>query len=235
MTYARPRDTLLYRAFLASLALHLVLIALIPPLVASDSSQTIETLAFVHTVRLDVIEPTAHPLPRPRSRARIYAPKPRVARHHVERAAPRLRRLPHAHASPTQVVERAPQVASAVSAGAAHSTKAQGPVSVAAAPIVAAVPQPPIRQAIGGTMPLGAEEPTPVLDPAVLKALDALGVHVTLTVTVGGNGRTLAVAFAPQLTAAIEAQIRALLASASWDPAVCGAGMTCQAQATIRL
>jgi hypothetical protein len=83
-------------------------------------------------------------------------------------------------------------------------------------------------------MPLGVSD-TPVLDPSVRKALLALGVHVRLTITVDSAGRTKNVAFQPPLDASVEEQIRTLLASASWDPAVCGGGMTCEGQATITL
>ncbi|MGC2129858.1 MAG: hypothetical protein WA629_07150, partial [Candidatus Aquilonibacter sp.] len=90
------------------------------------------------------------------------------------------------------------------------------------------------RQAIGGYMPLGVSD-MPVLDPSVRRALLALGVHVRLTITVDSAGHTKNVAFQPPLDAGVEDQIRSLLASASWDPAVCGGGMTCDGQATITL
>ena len=57
----------------------------------------------------------------------------------------------------------------------------------------------------------------------------------SLTITVDSAGHTKNVAFQPPLEASIEEQIRSLLASASWDPAVCGGGMTCEGQATITL
>jgi hypothetical protein len=94
---------------------------------------------------------------------------------------------------------------------------------------------PPAHQSVGGMMPLGANEPVPVLDPSVQKSLAALGVHVTLTVTVDVNGRTKDVIFTPPVDPQIEEKIRAMLASASWDPAVCGAGLACEAAATIKL
>ncbi len=87
----------------------------------------------------------------------------------------------------------------------------------------------------GGYLPFGAEQPDPVLDPGVRKQLDALGVHVTLVVTVGDDGKTETIAFDPPLDAQLEDHIRSLLADASWDPAVCGGGVACEGRATIRL
>ncbi|MGA7746530.1 MAG: hypothetical protein WCA52_05940, partial [Candidatus Aquilonibacter sp.] len=54
-------NRLLYRALLASLALHLVFLALIPPFANFESAQNVELLSFVRvqTVRI------ATPVPRP--------------------------------------------------------------------------------------------------------------------------------------------------------------------------
>ncbi|MGB9650580.1 MAG: hypothetical protein WCB01_02135, partial [Candidatus Cybelea sp.] len=84
-------------------------------------------------------------------------------------------------------------------------------------------------------LPFGAQQPDPVLDPDVRKQLDALGAHVTLIVTVGEDGRTENVSFRPPVDPQLETRIRSLLADASWDPAVCGGGVSCEAQATIKL
>jgi hypothetical protein len=43
------------------------------------------------------------------------------------------------------------------------------------------------------------------------------------------------VVFQPSLDPQTENRIRSLLADASWDPAVCGGGVACEAQATIKL
>ena len=61
------------------------------------------------------------------------------------------------------------------------------------------------------------------------------GVHVTLVVTVDENGRTENVSFQPPLDAQTERAIETLLASATWDAAVCGGGVTCEGTATIKL
>ena len=74
-----------------------------------------------------------------------------------------------------------------------------------------------------------------MLDPGVRKQLETLGTHVTLVVTVGNDGRTESVTFDPRLDPALENRIRSLLADASWDPAVCGGGVACEATATIKL
>jgi hypothetical protein len=87
----------------------------------------------------------------------------------------------------------------------------------------------------GGYLPFGAEQPDPVLDPSVRKQLDALAVHVTLVVTVGDDGRTEKIVFQPPLDPQLESRIRSLLADANWDPAVCGGGVSCEGNATIKL
>jgi hypothetical protein len=135
-------------------------------------------------------------------------------------------------ARPSQQQAGAPAVASAVRSGGATAEPSTAAVSASAAP--QNVPDETRRQPVGGYEPLGVND-MPVLDPAVRKALLALGVHVTLTITVDGNGHTKHVAFAPPLDPSVEQQIQALLAAASWDPAVCGGGMTCEGQATITL
>ncbi|MGA8533553.1 MAG: hypothetical protein WB615_05550, partial [Candidatus Tumulicola sp.] len=102
---------------------------------------------------------------------------------------------------------------------------------------------PPVARAVsstlgrdkGGYLPFGAEQPDPVLDPGILKQLGSLGVHVTLLVTVGDDGRTKDVIFQPDVDPRLESRIESLLADASWDPAVCGGGISCEGRATIKL
>jgi hypothetical protein len=115
-----------------------------------------------------------------------------------------------------------------------------GKAQVAAAPQATASPEArtvssTVGRDTGGYMPFGAEQPVPVLDPNVLKQLDAIGVHATLTVTVGEDGKTKSVDFAPSLDVATTSKIQALLADANWDPAVCGGGIACEGTATIKL
>jgi hypothetical protein len=127
----------------------------------------------------------------------------------------------------------APVVAAEVQAGGVTTRPAVTAPAPSTAP-VAAQNDAASRQAAGGYMPLGVND-TPVLDPSVRKSLRALGVHVTLTITVDNAGHTKHVTFAPPLDPDVQAQIQSILASASWDPAVCGGGMTCEGQATITL
>jgi hypothetical protein len=61
MGHAVSHNRLLYRALLASLALHFVLLALIPPFAKFEGAQNVELLSFVRmqTIRI------ATPVPRP--------------------------------------------------------------------------------------------------------------------------------------------------------------------------
>jgi hypothetical protein len=226
---AQPKSLWLYRALVASLALHVVLFALIPPFTSLDSKQSVELLSFVRAVPIRIQTPRPH--------AQLAAAAPvhaqianaghvRAASMHVAQHASRLQ---------AQQRESAPRYGAVAQAGANGATP-----GVTAMPAQTAPPQPtasaaPNQNPVGGMMPLGAEEPTPVLDPSVQRALAALGVHVTLTVNVDSEGHTQRVDFAPPLDANVEDRIRTLLASASWDPAVCGGGVTCAGQAVIRL
>jgi hypothetical protein len=228
MGHAVSHNRLLYRALLASLALHFVLLALIPPFAKFEGAQNVELLSFVRmqTIRI------ATPVPRPQrlAAAPVKAATPELTTAHAP--SPARRPLGHSTARPVQRSAAAPIVASGVVAGGVTTQP-----SVTVAPATAApqnVSETASRQAIGGYEPLGVND-TPVLDPSVHKALVALGVHVTLTITVDGNGHTKHVAFSPPLDPNIEQQIQSLLASASWDPAVCGGGITCEGQATITL
>ncbi len=86
-------------------------------------------------------------------------------------------------------------------------------------------------------MPFGAAFPEPILDPHVRSELMRRfsTSHATLTITVGDDGRTKTVRIAPPLDAKTETEIRQILAVANWDAAVCGGGISCEAQAVIKL
>ncbi|MFZ1016967.1 MAG: hypothetical protein WAN39_03760, partial [Candidatus Cybelea sp.] len=127
----------------------------------------------------------------------------------------------------------APSVSAVAQAGESASHGTTAPVSTAS-PQVRDVASENARPA-GGYLPFGAEQPTPVLDPEVRKQLDALGTHVTLIVTVGDDGKMTNLVFTPPVDAQTETKIRSLLADANWDPAVCGGGVACEGQATIKL
>jgi len=228
MGHAVSSNRLLYRALLASLALHLVLLTLIPPLANLESAQNVELLSFVRiqTVRI------ATPVPRPEQRAAAPARALLAVASAASAPVPIRRPVNERITRPSQQQAGAPVVASAVRSGGVTAEPSTAAVPASAAPENA--PDETSRQPVGGYEPLGVND-TPVLDPAVRKALLALGVHVTLTITVDGSGHTKHVAFAPPLDPSAEQQIQALLAAASWDPAVCGGGMTCEGQATITL
>jgi hypothetical protein len=225
------RNRLLYRALLASLALHFVLLAFIPPLASIEGGQSVELLSFVRvqTVRIQMPKPKIEPP----AKAAVLGPVPIVSHAHVHTIA--LRPVPHARASAVPHEQVAPIVGPAQPGNIAQATRQPAVTAPSATPGTADASNSTSRQAVGGYMPLGADEPTPVLDPAVHKALLALGVHVTLTIVVDSSGHTKSVNFEPPLDTNVENQIRSLLASAQWDAAVCGAGMTCEAQATIKL
>jgi hypothetical protein len=221
MGHALARDRLLARALLVSLGLHLVLLALIPPLATLEGQQSVELLSFVHALPIRIESTRARPQI-PHAQRLAAAPVRPVVRS-IGRSAPRV----HARAG-------APHL------GVAQTGSVSANAGATALPAQASTPQPsasvaPNQAQVGAVMPLGAEEPMPVLDPAVRGALVALGVHVTITVDVDADGHTQRIAFAPQLDEDVESRIRTLLASASWDPAVCGGGVTCAGQAVIRL
>lgn len=226
-----PRNRLLYRALLASLALHLLLLAFIPPFATIAGGQSVELLSFVRvqTVHIQTPKPKIEPL----AKAAVQGATPTVSKVHAPAVA--LRPMQHALASAQPQRQVAPLVGAAQPGAAAQASHPPLAATPSATPGTAEQNDTASRQAVGGYMPLGADEPTPVLDPGVRKALLALGVHVTLTIDVDSAGHTKSVAFEPPLDDNIENQIRSLLASAQWDAAVCGAGMTCEAQATIRL
>jgi hypothetical protein len=224
VTFVLGRDRLLARALLASLALHLLVFALIPRLVSSGNGPAIETLSIVRIISISVRPATPAPAPLP---VHVTAPRPQAhapapARHaRVIALHPAARR---AHVPATT----APAPAAAV-----QSQSAPPAPSAAATPQPTSAPQP--QQPVAGMMPLGVDEPVPVLERSARQALVALGVHVTLTIDVDARGRTTKVSFSPDLDPSLEAKIRELLSEASWDPAVCGAGLACEGVATIRL
>ncbi len=219
---------------LASLLMHVGVAMLIPAFAwLPSSAPPIETISFVHISHIEINErPAPHPQPRPV--ARTFRPVPVInLATHVELA--RLER--HRKASPPPAVPReisaAPAVADDQQIG--HGTSSGEPAPQAtdspAARAVASVG----THDVGGYLPFGAEQPDPVLDPGIRKQLTALGVHVTLVVTVNENGKTQNIAIDPPVDPQTRKQIESLLADASWDPAVCGGGIACEGRAVIRL
>lgn len=221
-------------ATVASVAIHVAVALAIPALAWTASTATpVETISFTHILHIQVMPPRAPARP-PRAVAPHVNPKPAVNfanRVHVVAA------VPHRHAAPAIVV--ASDAAAAPAAGAVPRA-GTGTTDTNVAPNV--TPSPATREVasigqhrVGGYLPFGAEQPDPVLDPNVRKQLDTLGAHVTVLVMVGEDGRTESVFFDPPIDPQIESRIRALLADATWDPAVCGGGVACEGRATIKL
>jgi pyruvate/2-oxoglutarate dehydrogenase complex dihydrolipoamide acyltransferase (E2) component len=229
-----PSNRLLTQALAASLLLHLLVALLLPRLTWSAGSATIETISFVHLMAIEV------QTPRPKIREIPAAAPQRAAAPHIARvvqARPKPVQVPAHRVPPRHIALRAAAPSIGVTRpGAVSQTEAQS-TSTPAAPVTAPPPEvaTATRHDTGGFMPLGAQQPNPVLDPSVFGALQKLRVHVTLIVTVGPDGRTENIDFQPPIDSSIEAQIRTMLASAAWDPAVCGAGVACEGQATIKL
>jgi hypothetical protein len=224
LSTTQSNSLLLYRALPAALLIHLVLLALIPPLASAPAARSIEFLAFVRSIPIRIERPQQRPA-KPAAivrRPELAIKTPRIVEHPVKSA-----------------VTRAPD-AKAVATVSHAAVSGTAPLTVSATPAPSVAPQTtqsalPAKAVSNGYMPLGADEPIPVLDPAVRSALFALGVHVTLTIDVDANGHTKRIAFAPALDADTEQRIRDLLTSATWDPAVCGGGESCEGQAVIRL
>ncbi len=209
-------------AFAASLALHLVLIALLPSLVAVRSRRpSVATIAFAQVARIELArarrspQPARSPVP---AHPRPVAPAPasiRPARHRAPVASAPIA-LAIAPASPSPAPSATPGPA---------ATASPAPVRLASTE----------RLDRGGYMPFGASQREPVLDDRTARRLRALALHATMRVRVDGNGHIVALSFTPPIDAASRARILALLADASWDPAVCGGGIACTGETTIRL
>jgi pyruvate/2-oxoglutarate dehydrogenase complex dihydrolipoamide acyltransferase (E2) component len=220
------------RATLGSVAIHVVAALMIPALAWSlaDTAQ-VETVSFTHIMRIRILRPPA-PMPHPRAVAPQHAAVPTLHFAHKITVVKIVHRSPFGKTVVATNSPAAPNVAAVAQAGDANAQQGTTPSTD---------PTPATRDVAstgkqnGGYLPFGAEQPVPVLDPAVRDRLSALGTHVTLIVTVGDDGHTTDIVFQPPLDAASESKIRALLADANWDPAVCGGGVACEAQATIKL
>jgi len=221
------------RALLASLGIHALGLAMIPALAwLPTPDATVETVTFTRIAHIEIVPRTRRPQPRP------VAPHRRTAvviseATHVELAQVSRHRVASPPPSAVYRVSSAPAVAAAPRPG-------RGTAPIESAPQASATPAPRevssvVGRDVGGTLPFGAEQPDPVLDPNVRKQLALLGVHVTLVVTVGNNGKTKSVAFQPAVDPQTQSRIETLLADANWDPAVCGGGISCEGRATIRL
>ncbi|HVA27730.1 MAG TPA: hypothetical protein VNF68_06090 [Candidatus Baltobacteraceae bacterium] len=230
MTVSWARDRRLNQSLLASIALHAGIALLVPAtIVLSGSTSSVETLSFVHIMHVQILRPQ---------------PVERQARAVAAVAAPIVHVAPHAATHDVRGVKtmrtnETTQRNSAPTVGAIQrDANAKAQPGASAAPVTApqaVAPSETPRESTGGYMPFGAEDPTPILDPSAGTALRALDVKVTLVITVDENGRTKNVVFQPPLDASTQARILALLTSARWDPATCGAGVPCEATTTITL
>lgn len=230
---ASATNVRMQRATLGSMAIHVVAALMIPALAWSfaDTAQ-VETVSFTHIMHIRIVQPRA-PMPHPRAAAPQRAAVPTLHFAHHIKLVKMERRSPTGKTVLATNSPAAPNVATVAQAGDATAQRGTTPSND---------PTPATRDVAstdkrdnGGYLPFGAEQPVPVLDPQVRTKLDTIGAHVTLIVTVGDDGHTTNVVFQPPIDAALEAKIRQLLADANWDPAVCGGGVACEAQATIKL
>jgi hypothetical protein len=222
------------RATLASVGIHVVAALAIPALAWTASSAIpVETVSFTHILRV-TLPPPKPPPPPPRALAPRHSPRQTVnyaSRIRLVSAAPQRRAATQAVVATN--APAAPAVGNVQRPGVGISDNDAAP-NTSPSPATRAVASVGSHET-GGYLPFGAEQPNPVLDPGVRKQLDGLGAHVTLVVTVGNDGRTESVLFDPPLDPQLESRIRSMLADASWDPAVCGGGVACEARATIKL
>ena len=222
------------RALLASTGLHALAAVLIPALAFTmTSSMPVETITFTRVAHIEIERPQP-PRPQPRAVAPNRSPFKAISEATRMELA---RTTPHRVSSPPPATayraSTAPVVAAVPRAG-------NGNTEGDAAPQATALPQTrsvssTVGRDTGGYLPFGAQQPDPVLDPGVRKQLSALGVHVTLVVIVGEDGRTKNVSIPPNVDPQLQSRIQSLLSDASWDPAVCGGGIACEGQATIKL
>jgi hypothetical protein len=233
LTFAEP-PARMGRATLGSVGFHVLLALSIPALAwTASTAPAVETVSFARVEHI-VIEPPRHrPQPRPAAPHYSAAPKVTLVAEHVELARVAPRRSSSPPPASQSVRSSAPTVARFSVAGSGTTAGEAAPKATAtpADREVASVG----THAAGGYLPFGAEQPDPVLNPGVRRQLDALGVHVTLVVTVGEDGKTKSVAFEPAIDASLQTRIESLLADAAWDPAICGGGVSCEGRATIKL
>jgi hypothetical protein len=221
------------RATLGSIAIHAIVALLIPALAWTIADESrVETVSFTHVLHIRIVRPHA-PLPRPRALAPHYAAVPTLHFAHRVALVKITRRSPSGRTVIATNSPAAPTQAEVAQSGDVNSKPGSMPANDPAPAVRNVASQGKAEN--GGYLPFGAEQPTPVLDPTVRSKLDTLGAHVTLIVTVGDDGHTTNVIFQPPIDPQIEDRIRALLADADWDPAVCGGGVACEAQATIKL
>ncbi len=225
------------RATLASVVIHIAAALAIPALAwTASSAPPVETVSFTRILHVTITPPKPPPPPPPPPRALAPRRSPKQTVNYASRIR-MVSAMPRHRAATESAIATdapaAPALGSVQRVGTGTSDNDAAP-NASPSPAVRAVASVGSHQN-GGYLPFGAEQPDPVLDPGVRKQLDTIGAHVTLVVTVGDDGHTENVAFDPPIDPALENRIRSMLADASWDPAVCGGGVACEAQATIKL
>jgi hypothetical protein len=243
-------NRLLWQALAASLGAHLLLALFLPVWTAQFSGglQPIEAISFAPVMRVQIERPSAKSLPAAVPHTTHHARVVSFAHSRAELSAARRKPAskPLTQNGARGRVAAAPSVAPQRHVALYARPAASADVSTQeAAP--APTPQPMASQSQyavtgagasdrGGTLPLDATQP-PTLDPSVRSALQTRfnAVHVTLIVTVDEQGHTKTVEFQPALDDQTESAIKAMLANATWDAAVCGGGVSCEGMATIRL
>ncbi len=213
-------------AIAASLVLHGLFASLVPRMQpAADTQPTLVTISFL---RIEHPHPSSQPRTQPTP---APTPRPTPGQRRAELALV-VKTPQHAQVIGRKVTQ--PPVTPRPKAP-AHNITTATPAPIASPAAAAAVAAATPRPGVVGMLPFGADEKTPVLDPGVKRKLLALGVHVTLTVDVGDDGKTKHVRFAPPIDAATESEITHMLSDASWDPSYCGGGLPCAGTATITL
>lgn len=242
-------NRLLWRALVASVGLHMLIALFLPVWTAQVSGglQPVEAVSFARIARVQIQRPSAKSLPAAVPRTPQRSAVVSFARVKAELSAHTHKPVarPTAQAGPVGSRASAPRLVASHNSPLYARPAASAEVSTDQAP-AAPSPQPMASQADravpgngaadrGGLMPLG-EKQDPVLDPQVLTQIQKrFSGHVTLIVVVGEDGHTKHVVFQPPLDVQTERTIEALLADATWDPAVCGGGVSCEGTATIRL
>src|SRR5579863_2328138 len=173
------RNQRLNTALFTSIALHVLIAMMIPALVVLNGEDTsIQTITFARLIptRITTPRPIEHPVA---AVAPVAAPATRIVKHKPAPSQSNVR-------MPTQTnkgaVSQAPLVAANSQSGSA--SERSGTAAAEATPQAQNSTDVTHREP-GGYMPLGAEQPVPVLDPAVRDQLKQMNVHVTLVITVG--------------------------------------------------
>jgi hypothetical protein len=222
------------RATLGSLAIHALAALSIPALAwTASTAPAVETVSFSRVEHIVIVPPQHRPQPKPVAPRVTAVAKVTLVTEHLELS----KTSPRHSSSPPPANQSARSSAPTV---AQYSVAGNGTIVGDAEPRATATPANREVASVGthdagGYMPFGEEQPDPVLNPSVRRQLGTLGVHVTLIVTVGEDGKTKSVAFDPAVDSALQNRIESLLADASWDPAICGGGVSCEGRATIKL